>query len=198
MARTLLTVTDYGRHRANRGLAGGSHTAVQRAIESERITTVSDEKGRVRIDPEVADIQWATKTDPVKSAATNGPMKPLGPEPQQQQAAQAEVRTEGTGSEYWLAKTRREIAEAQRSEIEARKAAGDLVHRRSIEDVARQCARAVRDSVMGVPERTAPLLGLDAAQERTLTDALRVALDDAAKLAEAKLAASLPAQMGGT
>jgi hypothetical protein len=55
----------------------------------------------------------------------------------------------------------------------------------------------VRDAVMGVPERTAPLLGLDATQERTLAEALRTALEDAAKLAESRLAQALPEQIGG-
>jgi hypothetical protein len=183
-----MTVPEYARHRATRGLAGCSPQAVERAIQSGRLTPLKDDRGRTRLDPEVADIQWATKTDPVKSAAVNGD-KPLGPSG----PVGATEHGNSSGSEYWQAKTRREIAEASRAEIEMRKAAGDLVHRAAIEDTARRCARAVRDAVMMVPERMAPQLQLNAEQEHALADALRVALDDAANVAASQLRAVLPA-----
>lgn len=192
MQRRLLNLSQYAEHRAARGLAGGTHTAVQRALQSGRITGIPDEKGRTRIDPEVADIQWAAKTDPIKSAATNGD-KPLAAPPDSGRSGSSlGDRAENSGSEYWQAKTRREIAEAARAEIEMRKAAGDLVSRKAIEDTARRCARVVRDAVMLIPERMAPQLGLTAEQERVLSDALRTAVTDAAKTADSALRSALP------
>lgn len=54
----LLSLRAYARHR-NVTLA-----AVQKAIETKRITTIADERGKKKIDPEVADIQWAKNTRP--------------------------------------------------------------------------------------------------------------------------------------
>ncbi len=55
MAVTLLTVTEYARHR------GCDEKAVRKAIDAERITVV-ERDGRRLIDPDVADIQWARNT----------------------------------------------------------------------------------------------------------------------------------------
>lgn len=58
--RELLSLRAYARHRAV------NLSAVQKAIASGRISTVSDGKGRARIDPAVADIQWAQNTNPLQ------------------------------------------------------------------------------------------------------------------------------------
>lgn len=67
MSRQLMGMREYARHREANGLPGQTLRAVQRAIETGRISTVSDEKGRQRIDAEVADIQWNRNTDPDQS-----------------------------------------------------------------------------------------------------------------------------------
>jgi len=68
MAVTLLTVSEYARHR------GCDEKAVRKAIDAQRITFV-ERDGRRLIDPDVADIQWARNTrarvrrDPAASAS---------------------------------------------------------------------------------------------------------------------------------
>lgn len=70
MAVTLLTVTEYARHR------GCDEKAVRKALDAQRITCV-ERDGRRLIDPDVADIQWARNTrsrvrrDPAAGAAAS-------------------------------------------------------------------------------------------------------------------------------
>ncbi len=71
MGRQLFGLREYARHREAHGLPGITLRAVQKAIESGRITTVVDEKGKPKIDAEVADIQWGRNTDPDQSARAN-------------------------------------------------------------------------------------------------------------------------------
>lgn len=61
----MLTLKGYARHRKERGLRGGSHVGVLRAIQSGRLTSRScyQEGGRWHIDPELADQEWAANTD---------------------------------------------------------------------------------------------------------------------------------------
>lgn len=75
--RKLLSQAEYARHRASRQLPGTSRAAVQRAIRSRRLdhSLVDLGDGRVRIDPEVADLEWEGKTRPrgdYHAGPTNG------------------------------------------------------------------------------------------------------------------------------
>jgi hypothetical protein len=68
VAVELLTIAAYARHR------GCDEKAVRKAIAEERITTI-ERDGKPRIDPAVADIQWAANTRPRvgQGAAAAGP-----------------------------------------------------------------------------------------------------------------------------
>lgn len=57
-----VSIREYARHRAALGLPGGSHTAVRKAIQTDRITAEPDGT----IDIVRADAQWAGQTDPAK------------------------------------------------------------------------------------------------------------------------------------
>jgi hypothetical protein len=67
--QTLMTQNAYAKHR------GCSHAAVAKAIKSGRLARSlhRDEKGRVRIDPRVADKEWSANTNEMKR--TNGSAK---------------------------------------------------------------------------------------------------------------------------
>jgi hypothetical protein len=56
----LLSQRGYAKHRKC------TLSAVQKAIDTKRISTVPDAKGRLWIDPVVADIQWAQNTNPLQ------------------------------------------------------------------------------------------------------------------------------------
>ena len=58
-AKGLLGIRAYALSRKERGLPGGTHQAVRKAIASSRITLVAG-----KIDPDAADYQWSTNTAP--------------------------------------------------------------------------------------------------------------------------------------
>jgi hypothetical protein len=62
---TTLSQRAYARHRADLGMSGTTHRAVQKAIEDGRIAAalVRDVRGKVLgINPEIADREWASQT----------------------------------------------------------------------------------------------------------------------------------------
>lgn len=148
MAINLMGFREYAESRKQRGLPGTTLSAVQKAIDSGRISTVPDDKGRRKIDPDVADIQWAKNTDPDQAARANG-----GKTAEIPAAASVAV---AAGSNDWLAaKTRRELAEAQKAEIQLLELAGKLVSRDRVEAAAFSAGRMVRDMLLTVPQKLA-------------------------------------------
>jgi hypothetical protein len=138
--RTLLTFRKYAVHR------GVSVQAVSKAVAAGRITTVSDVKGRRRIDPEVADIQWSRNTDPVQAQRAAGQRVQAPPtmdhSPADPRAAQS-------------VRDRVETARAELLELELQEKRGILV---KVEDVKRRAfelARAMRDALQALPPRVA-------------------------------------------
>lgn len=170
--RQLLSFSEYAAHRKV------SPAAVSQAVASGRITPVVDTRGRRRIDPEIADAQWSKNTDPLQSERAGGSNR----------GAESPDGGEGggaKGSPYWDARTRRELAEAEMSEMKRRQMAGELCDVAGVRRAASGMGRVMRDSVMGVPSRLAPELAhlSDAWEiEQRLTAALRQVLDDLAKM----------------
>ena len=166
MAVTLLTVSDYARHR------GCDEKAVRKALEEGRISRIGAE--RRCIDPEVADIQWAKNTrargdsagKAGKGAATaaSGRDKPAG----------AEGAAEGGEDDYRSMRTRRERADAIMAELELAKASGKVLDRESALRAIFGKFRELRDSSTSLGRRLAPVLA-------PMTDAreIRIAIDRA-------------------
>jgi len=174
-----MTVTQFAAH------LGVHHSAVQKAIQTKRITSWErDDKGRTWIDQKAAAAEWARNTDPVEAAkngkfwlvppagvavaaAANeterGPISaPLdAPEPE------AAGRLAGDETDYQAARTKREQANAQLAQLELLRELGVLVPRADVEKAAALAARVVRDAILSVPDRLAPLLAAE-------TDATRI------------------------
>lgn len=147
--RTLLSLRAYARHRATRGLIGGTLHAVQRAIATGRITPIEG-----KIDPEVADIQWAEKTDAVQQArGARG-----GHAPRPDAPAPRELPPTGDREGYFATKERRERAEADLAELELKERRGELVKKADVERETFAVQRALRDRLTGIPDRIAPML----------------------------------------
>lgn len=94
------------------------------------------------------------------------------------------------GSVYWDAKTRREVAEANKAELEAKKMAGSLGDVEGMARAAFAVGRLHRDVLLALPPRcAAELAALTTPQEveQLLTERLRAVLDDMAKAAAAGL-----------
>jgi hypothetical protein len=154
--RVKLTQAQYARSRKERRLPGGSREAVRKAVDEERISV--DAAGL--IDPEVADIQWAKNTrarvspqavgvtdaaaDLVSQAAGTAPAPSPTPTPAPSTSPSPPAQSE---SGYTAARARREMADAERAEIEVKKARGEYV---LAEDVARagfEIGRDLRDTM---------------------------------------------------
>lgn len=143
--RPLLSFRQYAKHR------GCSVQAVSKAVMAGRITTVADDKGRRKIDPEVADIQWVRNTDAdqARRAAGNRVPAPLGnvapPDP----------------PAILSARERNETAQAELRELELQEKRGMLV---KAEDVKRRAfvqARAARDALQSVPARVSAIVAAE-------------------------------------
>lgn len=176
MARVLLSKRAYARHRAERGLVGQTHTAVNDAARAGRITLIDG-----KVDPEVADIQWAEKTDAVQQArGARGGHAPRD-EPKSVPAGDREG--------YFAVKERRERAEADLAELELRERRGELVKKADVEREIFAIQRALRDRLAGIPDRIAPMLAAEADVTRChaiVAAELRAALGEVAgSLAEA-------------
>ena len=182
MAVQLLTKSAYARHR------GCDEKAVRKAIAEGRISTIDG-----KIDPEVADIQWAKNTraradskraDPAFSLAGGAPRP----------AAQHAARGPDSGpaapgyADYPAIREKADAEMAQRANL---KAAGLLVERASTERGVFDVVRSFRDAVMAVGQRAAPkVVGMSDARdiEHTITEETRKALEGF----EARLLALLP------
>ena len=186
MAVRLLSKAAYARHR------GCDEKAVRKAIQEGRISTIDG-----KIDPEVADIQWAKNTraraDSGRTAAPSGLGEGEGPSSAPEAPGAPADGSAADQDEYRTLRTRRERSEVERSERENLKEARLLVERHAVERGAYDVVHATRDALMAVGPRAAPkCIGLADARdiERVITDEIRRALEGF----ESRLLAILPAK----
>ncbi len=181
----------YARHR------GVSPMAVRKAIASGRITPEPDGT----IDPDKADRQWATQTDPSKQRGKNA--KALGaktkaaatkPVPKSAIHAVDETLREagdapapGGEVSFLRAKMANEVLKAQTAKVRLAKMKEELVDREKATAMVFDLARRERDSWQNWPPRVAAdmaaELGVDAhAMEQVLDKHLRKHLADMAEI----------------
>ena len=158
----LLSLRAYARHRQQLGLVGQTLPAVRKAIATGRISTVG-EVGNMKIDPEVADIQWASKTDAAQQArgARGGHEPKAGPPRETAATTLPPGREGGRRGDYFVTKERREAAEADLAELELKERRGELVKKADVEREAFAVQRALRDRLTGIPDRIAPMLAAE-------------------------------------
>lgn len=151
MAVTLLTVTEYARHR------GCDEKAVRKAIDAERITVV-ERDGRRLIDPDVADIQWARNT---RSRVRRDPG--AGASSSQATASTESSSTVDAGSDSEVADTMSyqeasrvlKIEEARLRRIERQEAEKRLTDAADAARAVWTAFRTLRDTVMPLGRRVA-------------------------------------------
>jgi len=185
MAVQLMTKAAYARHR------GCDEKAVRKAIAEKRISTIDG-----KIDPEVADIQWAKNTraraDSKRTeggAVTDAGSPLLDGEGAASGPDSAPSAPSPTG--YADYRAMREKADAEMAVRANLKDAGLLVERSSVERGIFDAVRAFRDSVMVIGQRAAPrCIGLADSREieHVITDETRKALEGF----EARMSALLP------
>lgn len=180
MAVQLMSKSAYARHR------GCDEKAVRKAVTEGRISLIDG-----KIDPAVADIQWAQNTraraDSRGKAASNATQQGLGMGADEKTAVGPESRSvigssAGQGGEtgYHDFRTRRESAEAERAEMEVAKMAGRLVDYGTTERAVFDSFRALRDAVFSAPARCGPkLLGMNDIRdiEHVISEELRKAFE---------------------
>lgn len=162
----LMSLSAYGR------LRGVSAVAVKRAIDSGRLrASVSrDAKGNPKIDPELADSEWAANTD------TN---RGWHAQERSKQNAEAELKVSGTLNQSRAVK---EAYLARLAKLDFEERSGQLVRADDVKDQAFKTARIVRDGMMNIPDRIAAELAACSDQfevHRRLTEEIRKALDSA-------------------
>lgn len=140
--------------------------AVQKAIESGRIALIDG-----KIDPELADRQWAARTDPLQQLRGNGgvPPAPRTPQPPAepiqltapavQPAAGAPEDAAGVG--YTEAKAQGEWYRAQLYRLELEEKRGHLVRADEVRKAAFSRARVARDRILAVSTRVASQLAAE-------------------------------------
>lgn len=174
----LLSLRAYGRSRRARGLPGGSLAAVQKAIAQGRITPIDG-----KVDPEVADIQWAAKTDVVQQTrgqhGGHAPHEATVSGPSEAQPAATILPPGGRGGrdDYFAEKARREKVERELAELELAERCGKLVDREEVERAARRAAGSLVQQLSAIPDRIAAEFGADDAQRRALRQRLQQELD---------------------
>lgn len=174
-----LTARGYARHRRV------SHTAVQKALASGRITLGADG----RIDPDVADRQWAASTDLSKpqNSVTGDPGSrsrssaarrhaPATPRVAGTEGGAQAVPGERVAASYRESLAAREAYRARLAKLDFEERTGKLVSADEVRAVTFRVARATRDQIMGVPARLAPIVAAVSEPlevQRLLEEALR-------------------------
>lgn len=185
----LLSASEYAATRKARGLPGGTHQAVGKAIKTGRLSKSVTKKGnRYRIDPELADEEWLGNTDPEQTRDPEPSTEPHqrelfgspeSPRPSEAGAIDAGearmIRTSIAKSQAVKWRMTAQLARLKLEEAEGRLVDADEVRRRTAE-----LARDMREAVLGaVAALQAPLAAETDphAVGRLLRDALVVALE---------------------
>lgn len=150
MVESGLSMRGYAAHRRALRLPGVTASAVKKAIDTGRISTLPDGS----INPVQADREWARNTSPAKQRAPGG-----GPVAQPD-AGDAPATKADNG--YSSARTVREVYAAKKARLAYEKEAGTLVAVQAVSDQAFKTGRAVRDAMLGIiPRLKAQLAATD-------------------------------------
>jgi hypothetical protein len=164
MSVQLMSQAEYARHR------GCNPAAVTRAIQEKRISLING-----KIDPVVADVQWAANTraraDSKPATEKGAQLAGLAPAP----AAKGDAGQGGDGKpdDYLQSRARREAAEAEMAELALLERKGDLVNKAQVRAELASQLSAFKDSLLQVGARLAPLVAAesDIARCQQLIDA---------------------------
>jgi hypothetical protein len=172
---TLMTQAEYAKHR------GVSRVAVHKAIQGERIMLIDG-----KIDPKVADIQWAANTRARVRNAGSGPA-PIAPQP----VGMIVAGDADPQISYEEARRRRELAEASIAEMKQAELAGELIRTHAVRAAWAGKITSTRDALLQIPARLSPQLAAEsdlAAVTALLEGEIRQVLSDLSTLPAAQAA----------
>jgi hypothetical protein len=152
----------YANHRKALGLRGTSHVAVINAYNDGRLSEPAMRReGRSWIiNAELADEQWATRTDPSEyGGQAGGGSRPIGIEaPVRQRPATSPLPPPPSpkgGPSLAVSKQVKAAYEAKLTELEYKERSGEMGNLQDVRKEAARLARQVRDLLLIVPSRNA-------------------------------------------
>lgn len=177
----LINRSEYARRR------GISPEAVRQAVVSGRISLIDG-----KIDPEVADIQWAknTRTPKASFARPKTPRIEQTVSLDQEPGSLPDSAIPQTVYDLQLARAKREHHEANIAEMRERQKAGELVELQQVHLAYTTLAAQLRAALERIPDKLAPRLAAEG-DEHTV-HALLLAELDAALMDMAQTAEQLP------
>lgn len=119
---------------------GVSHEAVRQAILKGRITTVTDDNGKQKINPVLADAEWTRNSDPTTFSHSG----PVGAQPDQQTRSKATVLESTAVLKAFQAKTAR---------VEYEELIGNLVRSDEVEAAWISAATIARTKILAIPSK---------------------------------------------
>lgn len=166
-----LSIRAYAQHRKEQGLSGCSPWSVKKALRDGRITR--NDHGK--IEPEIADREWEQNTNPAQRPDPG----PLSDNERERGQRDQELNPPGIPS-YSQSRAVKEAYQARIARLQYEEMTGQVVRSSSVKAEAFRRARMVRDQILAVPDRLAPVLAAEGrAREvhRLLMDELRKALE---------------------
>jgi hypothetical protein len=195
-----LTIRGYARHR------GVSHTAVRKALAAGRITSAAGGG----IDPVIADQQWATSTNlskprnsvtgvPKKSRRPLAPSEPLGTSGLESAADTSSADGSATRlvSSYAASRAAREAYLARLAKLDFEERSGKLIDADQVRAQIFGLGRRLRDALMGLPDRLAPVLAGEMDQQqvhRILSEEIMICLAELSAAPPLKIATQAETQ----
>ena len=155
-----MNLKQYADHRKALGLRGQTHVAVINACNDGRLSepAVRREGRSWIINAELADEQWATRTDPSEyGGQAGGGSRPIGIETpvQQRPATLPSSPSPKGGPSLAVSKQVKAAYEAKLTELEYKERSGEMGNLQDVRKEAARLARQVRDLLLIVPSRNA-------------------------------------------
>jgi hypothetical protein len=149
-----VNLQQYANHRKALGLRGTSHVAVINAYNDGRLSepAVRREGRSWIINAELADEQWATRTDPSSQGSSD--LLPISIEAPARQQPAAPPAAKG-GPSLAVSKQVKAAYEAKLTELEYKERSGEMGNLQDVRKEAARLARQVRDLLLIVPSRNA-------------------------------------------
>lgn len=181
MGQQWVSLRAYARHR------GVRLSAVQKAIESQRVTAIREEGGRITgIDLVEADKQWAANTDATESLRNGKTAAALqltpapGPGGEKQQPA-AGAPLPGDQGDFLAARVREAQLRGEILELDKLERIEELLPRSVVSKMFSEIFSELKSAVSRIPDRKAQALAgeVDPARvHRILSDEIRAVFDD--------------------
>lgn len=151
----LMTQSEYAKHR------GCSGVSVHKAIKAGRISLIDG-----KIDPAVADIQWAANTRARVTARPPSSVEATPPSSAPEKPAIGAEPLEAKSEDYWDARSRRETAEAAIAEMKEAEMRGSLIRVDAARSAWAGKVTSARDALLQIPSRLAPVLAAESDMEK--------------------------------